>query len=94
MLEQLSSGDESSSTEVPTEVLNSVLGILLDFMKKQLLGNYSDLYNIVNENHFVNFTGATFALATYVLTLACILGSFTSTSLSRDMKIYFIANIL
>ena len=25
-----------------------------------------------NENHFVNSTGATFALATYVFTLACI----------------------
>ena len=27
----------------------------------------------INENHFVNFTGATFALATHVYTLACIL---------------------
>jgi len=45
MLEQSSSGDESFSTEVPTEVLNSVFGTLLDdFMKKQLLGNYLDLY--------------------------------------------------
>ena len=42
----------------------------------------------VNKNHFVNFTGATFVLATHVE------GSFSSTSLSGDMKIFFIANIL
>ena len=41
-----------------------------------------------NKNHFVNFTGATFVLATHVE------GSFSSTSLSGDMKIFFIANIL
>ena len=28
----------------------------------------SDLFFLVNENHFVNFTGATFALATHVYT--------------------------
>ena len=43
---------------------------------------------INNKNHFVNFTGATFVLATHVE------GSFSSTSLSSDMKIFFIANIL
>ena len=41
----------------------------------------------LNKNHFVNFTGATFVLATHVE------GSFSSTSLSGDMKIFFIANI-
>ena len=41
-----------------------------------------------NKNHFVTFTGATFVLATHVE------GSFSSTSLSGDMKIFFIANIL
>ena len=41
-----------------------------------------------NKNHFVNFTRATFVLATHVE------GSFSSTSLSGDMKIFFIANIL
>ena len=42
----------------------------------------------IDKNHFVNFTGATFVLATHVE------GSFSSTSLSGDMKIFFIANIL
>ena len=42
----------------------------------------------VNKNHFVNFTGATFVLATHVE------GSFSSKSLSGDMKIFFIVNIL
>ena len=41
-----------------------------------------------NKNHFVNFTGATFVLATHVE------GSFSSRNLSGDMKIFFIANIL
>ena len=41
-----------------------------------------------NKNHFVNFTGATFVLTTHVE------GSFSSLSLSGDMKIFFIANIL
>ena len=46
-------------------------------------------FNIfINKNHFVNFTVATFVLATHVE------GSFSSTSLSGDMKIFFIANIL
>ena len=48
-----------------------------------------DLDNLKeNKNHFVNFTGTTFVLATHVE------GSFSSTSLSGDMKIFFIANIL
>ena len=42
----------------------------------------------VNKNYFVNFTGATFVLATHVE------GSFSSKSLSGDMKIFFIVNIL
>ena len=42
----------------------------------------------INKNYIVNFTGATFVLATHVE------GSFSSTSLSGDMKIFFIANIL
>ena len=47
-----------------------------------------EIQNLSNKNHFVNFAGATFVLATHVE------GSFSSTSLSGDMKIFFIANIL
>ena len=43
---------------------------------------------VLNKNHFVNFTGVTFVLATHVE------GSFSPTSFSGDMKIFFIANIL
>ena len=39
---------------------------------------------IINKNHFVNFTGATFVLATHVE------GSFSSTSLSGDIKIFLL----
>ena len=51
---------------------------------------FKDKLGIIHrkKNHFVNFTGATFVLTTHVE------GSFSSTSLSGDMKIFFIANIL
>ena len=43
----------------------------------------------VDKNHFVNFTGAmTFVLATHEE------GSFSSTSLSGDLKIFFIENFI
>ena len=38
----------------------------------------------LNKNHFVNFTGATFVLATHVE------GSFSSTSLPGDMKFFLL----
>ena len=41
-----------------------------------------------NKNHFVNFTWATFVLATHEE------GSFLSTSLSGDMEIFFIENFI
>ena len=44
---------------------------------------------LIDENHAVNFTGATFA----TVRLACI-RLFTSPSLSRDMKVFVITNIL
>ena len=42
-----------------------------------------DMYSLENKNHFVNFVGAAFVMATHVE------GSFSSTSLSGDMKIVF-----
>ena len=38
----------------------------------QFILNLDTWQKLINENHFVNFTGATFVLATYVFTLACI----------------------
>ena len=43
---------------------------------------------LLNDNHFVDFAGATFELATHVYTLACI------RVVTSNMKIYSIANIL
>ena len=64
----------------------SEISIILHMIRKP--NSITVLFFIQNKNHFVNFTGATFVLATHVE------GSFSSTSLSGDMKIFFIANIL
>ena len=44
---------------------------------------------IKNENHFVNFTGATFALATYVFTLACIRVVYINKFLERHENLFY-----
>ena len=42
-----------------------------------------------NENHFVNFTGATFALATYVFTLACIRVVYINKFAARHENLFY-----
>ena len=44
---------------------------------------------IGNENHFVNFTGATFALATYVFTLACIRFVYINKFVARHENLFY-----
>ena len=45
--------------------------------------NWTPLSPSTNENHFVNFTGATFALETYVFTLACIRSVYINKFVAR-----------
>ena len=45
--------------------------------------------DLVNENHFVNFTGATFALVTYVFTLACIRVVYINKFVVRHENLFY-----
>ena len=43
----------------------------------------------VNENHFVNFTGATFALANYVFAIACIRVVYINKFVARHKNLFY-----